>query len=133
MTEREPIHRIARNSLRADIESGALAGQLPSMDKLAKKYDVSRVTIRNAMQYLQTEGLLTIRQGRGSFVNVPKESQESGTGHFRNEISDTFDKAVTHYAGFLINPNIPEDVKVRMIGIIDAQLGLVEQLQQPRM
>jgi DNA-binding GntR family transcriptional regulator len=136
MPEREGrIFKRAGDSMRTDIRSGVLVGRLPSMDILARTYGVSRVTMRKAMLYLQDEGLLNIKQGRGtsvtSFVTSLKEPQEGEARNFTNEFPDTFKEAVGHYIGFLVNPRIPRELKIRMIGIIDTQIGLVEQSQQP--
>lgn len=42
--------------------------KLPSENELADKFDVSRITIRQALQRLGTLGLIEIRRGEGSFV-----------------------------------------------------------------
>ena len=134
MVERERLSELSKragDSLRTDISLGIYVGLLPSMTILGEKYGVSRVTMRNAMKYLETEGLLIIKQGRGTSVNVPKGPQEVGGGNFITELPDTFNEAVGHYVQFLANYKIPREVKVRMIGIIDAQIGLVEHSQQP--
>ena len=41
---------------------------LPSEKKLGEKYNVSRLTIRNALELLQREGYIYIKAGKGSFV-----------------------------------------------------------------
>lgn len=52
------------------IDSGAwLAGtQIPSEDELCRIYDVSKVTVREAIQELVREGYLKRQQGKGTFV-----------------------------------------------------------------
>jgi GntR family transcriptional regulator len=52
------------------IESGAWpAGtQIPSEDELCRIYDVSKVTVREAVQELVREGYLKRQQGKGTFV-----------------------------------------------------------------
>lgn len=52
------------------IESGAWpAGtQIPPEDELCRIYDVSKATVREAVQELVREGCLTRRQGKGTFV-----------------------------------------------------------------
>jgi GntR family transcriptional regulator len=42
--------------------------QLPTESALVASYGVSRATVRQALKALESEGLITIRQGRGSFV-----------------------------------------------------------------
>ncbi|GAM67272.1 transcriptional repressor [Vibrio sp. JCM 19236] len=43
--------------------------QLPPERELAKQFDVSRPSVREAIQRLEAKGLLTRRQGGGTFVN----------------------------------------------------------------
>jgi len=58
------------DSLRADIEAGRLkAGdQLPVEPELAERFKVNRHTVRRALAVLAERGLITIEQGRGTFV-----------------------------------------------------------------
>ena len=57
-------------AIRADVTSGALvAGTLlPSESELSAQHEVSRVTIRKALEQLRVEGLVDSRQGFGWFV-----------------------------------------------------------------
>ena len=52
------------------IESGEwpLGTQIPSEDELCRIYDVSKVTVREAIQELAREGYLKRQQGKGTFV-----------------------------------------------------------------
>src|SRR6202007_3435169 len=43
-------------------------GRLPSEGELAKRFDVNRHTIRRAMLGLAALGLVSVEQGRGTFV-----------------------------------------------------------------
>jgi len=43
--------------------------RLPIEPELATRFHVSRATIREAMKYLSAEGIVTVQQGRGTFVN----------------------------------------------------------------
>lgn len=54
----------------AKIESGVwLAGtRIPPEDELCRIYDVSKATVREAIQELVREGYLTRQQGKGTFV-----------------------------------------------------------------
>jgi len=50
--------------------------RLPSLQELVKEFDVARVTVRQAMDLLVHEGLVSPQQGRGTFVTaVPTERQ----------------------------------------------------------
>jgi GntR family transcriptional regulator len=42
--------------------------KLPSLDALTREFDVARVTVRQAVDLLSREGLLSAQQGRGTFV-----------------------------------------------------------------
>lgn len=42
--------------------------KLPSLDELVREFDVARVTVRQAVELLAREGLLSAQQGRGTFV-----------------------------------------------------------------
>jgi DNA-binding FadR family transcriptional regulator len=58
------------------IEEGALApgDRLPSERELSEDLQVSRGTIREAVQFLQALGLVEIRHGSGTFVRVATDS-----------------------------------------------------------
>jgi GntR family phosphonate transport system transcriptional regulator len=56
--------------LAAEIGSGRFGkdGRLPTEGELAKRFDVNRHTVRRAMIGLASLGLVSVRQGRGTFV-----------------------------------------------------------------
>lgn len=45
---------------------------LPSENELVEEFDVTRVTVRNAIKKLKDEGSIRTEKGRGSYVNSPK-------------------------------------------------------------
>jgi GntR family transcriptional regulator len=53
---------------RLDRHEWHVGEQLPTEGALVNSYGVSRATVRQALKALEAEGLITIRQGRGSFV-----------------------------------------------------------------
>lgn len=55
--------RITRGQWRA-------GDRLPSLDELTKEFDVARVTVRQAMDLLERDGLVFAQQGRGTFVTA---------------------------------------------------------------
>lgn len=52
-----------------------LGEKLPSERELAKKFDVSRPSLREAIQRLESKGLLTRRQGGGTYVKEALREQ----------------------------------------------------------
>lgn len=65
-----PRHEQISDWLRDKIERQELEGddQLPSESRLGEQFGVSRITVRRALQTLESEGLIYRRQGLGSFV-----------------------------------------------------------------
>lgn len=63
-------HERIASVLGHEIRSGAIqvGGQLPGETSLAKRFSVSRNTVRNALAELSAEGLITTRTGKGSYV-----------------------------------------------------------------
>lgn len=71
-----PLYAQIREALREDLarmEPGQAI--LPEGD-LQSRFDVSRITVRKAVDDLVTEGLLVRQQGRGTFVQRPKLTHE---------------------------------------------------------
>jgi GntR family transcriptional regulator len=66
----EPLYRQIAQELREQIESGTLSSgeQLPTESELIENYNASRNTIRDAMKWLVTRGLVETRPGQGTFV-----------------------------------------------------------------
>ena len=67
----EPIYKQLIRQIQMQIESGELpAGtRLPASRTLAKKIDVSRISVVNAYAELRAEGYLSAHAGRGTFVS----------------------------------------------------------------
>ncbi|MEV5414117.1 GntR family transcriptional regulator [Thermopolyspora sp. NPDC052614] len=65
-----PLWQVIASALRADILDGhhTPGSPLPSENDLAKRYSVSRPTVRDALKTLVLEGLVSVVRGRGTFV-----------------------------------------------------------------
>lgn len=66
----DPMYRQIAEDLRSKIEAGVLArgAQLPTEIELRDQYDASRNTVRDAIKWLITRGLVETRPGQGTFV-----------------------------------------------------------------
>jgi DNA-binding GntR family transcriptional regulator len=66
----EPPSRQLAAIIRAQIESGELppGSQLPSIVKLAEKYELASATVNKAIRLLKSEGLVFGVSGHGTFV-----------------------------------------------------------------
>jgi GntR family transcriptional regulator len=66
----DPMYRRIAEDLRQKIESGELGhgAQLPTELELRENYDASRNTVRDAVKWLITRGLVETRPGQGTFV-----------------------------------------------------------------
>jgi GntR family transcriptional regulator len=64
------VFRQIADQLRATIEDGRLreGDRLPSEAQLIEHYGVARMTVRNALQLLEAEGLTRAEHGRGVYV-----------------------------------------------------------------
>jgi GntR family transcriptional regulator len=72
-----PLYRRVQDALRGAIETSLLKPQdaLPPERDLAADFGVSRITVRKALDALVAEGLLTRKQGAGTFVAGRVEKQ----------------------------------------------------------
>jgi GntR family transcriptional regulator len=80
-----PMYFQIQTQLLKMIQSGQLrAGDsLPSEEEVSRVYGVSRMTSRQALQVLKSQGFASRHKGRGSFVSQPR-----------------VEKDITHLCGF---------------------------------
>ena len=79
-----------RRRLEAGIENGILPpnSSLPPEREIAEITDLSRVTVRKAIQELVREGLIEQRQGSGSFIREPMARLEQSLSHLTSFTED---------------------------------------------
>ena len=72
-----PLYSRIASSLRSKILSGQYEpkAKIPSEEELSEYFDVSRITIREALSHLEKEGLVNRHRGKGTFVSekIPKQ------------------------------------------------------------
>lgn len=71
-----PLYAQVREALREDLARMEPGQAIPPEIELQTRFEVSRITVRKAMDDLVTEGLLVRQQGRGTFVQRPKLTHE---------------------------------------------------------
>ncbi|MEM8487225.1 MAG: GntR family transcriptional regulator [Bacteroidota bacterium] len=74
----KPRHEQISNWIRERIDGGVYApnDQLLSENQICEQFGVSRITVRRALQTLESEGLIFRRQGLGAFVADNRVSQD---------------------------------------------------------
>lgn len=88
----EPIYKRIQNDIKNEIEEGILqSGDLvPSENELKEKYNVSRMTVRQALNNLVNEGYLYRHKGKGTFISQRKiEKNIHGVRSFTQEMAAT--------------------------------------------
>lgn len=79
ITTRTSLPMEVANRIRRRIQSGKLTigEKLPVEAELVKMFGVGRSSVREAVRLLANEGLLSIEQGRGTFVRKTQSSTET--------------------------------------------------------
>lgn len=69
-----PMYRQLSNIIRTNVENGVYEAnqKIPTEMELGKKYNVSRVTVRKALEELVEDGILLRKQGKGTFISEKK-------------------------------------------------------------
>lgn len=85
---RGPLYQKLQQALREAIQNRVLAPDeaLPPERDLAEEFAVSRITVRKALDGLVAEGLLTRRQGAGTFVASRVEKSFSKLSSFTEDM-----------------------------------------------
>ncbi|MEQ6903517.1 GntR family transcriptional regulator [Nocardioides sp. YIM 152588] len=84
--ERAPKHVVIREYVRNLVSGGAPGSPAPSERELVEKFSVARMTVRQAMDALVSEGVLERFPGRGTFVARPRPLR-TGVFGFTDEMA----------------------------------------------
>ncbi|MFT5481837.1 MAG: GntR family transcriptional regulator [Halieaceae bacterium] len=70
---KQPLYAQLASALRGEIVGGVfpVGSLLPTEDKLAERFSVSRYTVREALRQLREDGLVSSRRGAGTIVVSP--------------------------------------------------------------
>jgi len=79
-TSERPLYKQLMQRLKNDITAGVYPSgeRIPGEQALCEAYNVSRVTVRKALEDIVREGLLVRRQGKGTFVAQEKIKRDLG-------------------------------------------------------
>jgi len=90
-----PVPRYAQlaDLLRGRINRGVwpAGGRLPTIEQLMDEFSVARVTVRQAVNILARDGLLSPQRGRGTFVNnAPARARPLRLGMTLHDLADLY-------------------------------------------
>lgn len=113
-----PIYIQIHNEIKKSIEAGkwAVGDRIPAERELAEQFNVSRMTLRQAIQTLVDEGILERRVGSGTFVaNQKVQEKMSGVTSFTDLMiaqgKTPSSKTISYHAG---QPSMSESKKLEL-------------------
>ncbi|GEL14566.1 GntR family transcriptional regulator [Pediococcus cellicola] len=113
-----PIYIQIHNEIKKAIEAGkwTVGDRIPAERELAEQFNVSRMTLRQAIQTLVDEGILERRVGSGTFVaNQKVQEKMSGVTSFTDLMlaqgKTPSSKTISYHAG---QPSMSESEKLQL-------------------
>jgi len=102
-----PLYEQVADELRKEIVCGLYgeSGSIGTQNELEERFNVSLITIRKAVQILEKEGLVEIRQGKGTFIR-----STNLVDHLQN---------LTGITNMMSDMNVKPEVSVTVIEIRD--------------
>ena len=99
-----PLYTQLKNKLLKDIKENYKVGDMiPAEIKLEKQYEVSRITVREAIEVLEKENVLERKQGKGTFVKAHKILYDANSiGSLTQRLAKQKDIIKTESLHFLI-------------------------------
>lgn len=91
-------------------------GRLPTQGELAETYGVSLITIKKAIQTLEKEGLIVVKQGKGTFIKkaifVDDAHSLKNMGSFLEEIQVPYEIEIQKFEIIDTPASFDDDVKL---------------------
>ncbi|WP_375723072.1 GntR family transcriptional regulator [Arcobacter sp. KX21116] len=99
-----PLYVQLKNKLLKDIQANYKAGDLFSPEiKLEKEYEVSRITVRKAIELLERDNILERKQGSGTFIKEQKILYDANSiGSLTQRLNKQNHKLTTKSIEFLV-------------------------------
>jgi len=136
MTTAQPRYVAIAETLENEVKVLSPNSLLPTEDQMARRFDVSRITIRSALELLENSGLISRLRGRGTIVS-PKKLTRSFSPYvtfemdmrnqgvtFSTQVLD-FRKDVTPPPAISAQLDIPEGSTVARLSLIRVVNDLV--------
>lgn len=123
-----PLYVQVRETLRRELDRMPDGEPVPTEAEIERRFGVSRITVRRALEDLASEGLLVRRPGKGTFVRKPKYTHElnaitSWTEQIR---AAGYEPSTEHIATEAITP--PEHV-AEALQMAEGQVVLLKRLR----
>jgi len=106
----------------------AIGQLLPPERELCNRYQVSRITIRKALDLLRQEGLICREQGRGTFVTKPPLEQPSQIISFTEQMKSLGLKSSTRVLEMRII-SMDRELAERLLLRLDEEIVLIKRLR----
>lgn len=113
--ESTPLYKQLSDLLRRQIEEGKIKQDhsIPSERSLCQKYNISRITVRQAISEMINEGILNRKQGKGTYVAKQKVTQ--GLARIVNFTRTVLDLGMNPSTKILGNEIFPVDFQIAKI------------------
>ncbi len=104
-----PLYQQIYDEIKDAIEKGDYAPKerIPSELELAEQYEVSRITVRRAVEELCSDGYLVKQQGRGTFVATPHINRQFHTNGLQSFTELCADNGMTAGAHVIDRQIVP--------------------------
>ncbi|MFN3211214.1 MAG: GntR family transcriptional regulator [Roseovarius sp.] len=111
MRTSKPRYVAIAETLETELKDLAPNSLLPTEDQMAKRFDVSRITVRAALELLENSGLISRLRGRGTIVSPQKLVRNfSPYLSFETDLRSQGIAFTTEVLSF--EPSIPSPIKV---------------------
>jgi GntR family transcriptional regulator len=124
MSQKSPRYLDVASKIEAMIDVLGPNAMLPTEQQFAGRFDVSRVTVRTALDLLERGGRVTRYRGRGTVVSPPKINRRfSPLYSFERDMTEQGIAFETRLLGFkpMIAP--PEDIRINLNLPADSDVG----------
>jgi len=126
MTGKVPQYQAVAEALRREISELAPNTLLPTEQQLARRFGVSRVTLREALDLLERGGLISRFRGRGTVVSPPKITRRFSPLHsFERDLTEQGIVFETRVLAYEPKSIVPDFIRARLRLPADGSAGFL--------